>query len=161
MKPAVAHSHLPSTRSKLSLRGSATSFGQSVLRDLAGRRLRQARAVRDESRNLEAREVRLAMSDDALGRHVARANGGFEHDVGLDLFAARRVGHRDGGGFDDLRQGAEDGLDFARGDVLAGAADHVLDPPDDVEIAAFILAEKVAGPEPAAWNAASVAGAFL
>ena len=60
------------------------------------------------------------------------------------------IRHRDGGGFDDLAAAPQYRLDFARRDVLAGAANHVLHPPDDIEIAALVLAEQVAGAEPVA-----------
>jgi hypothetical protein len=54
-----------------------------------------------------------------------------QHDKGLGLFAAQRVGH---GHHRRQQHGGvllEDGLHFGRGDVFAAAADHVLLASDD------------------------------
>ena len=44
----------------------------------------------------------------------------------------------------------EDGLDLDRGDVLAGAADHVLLAVDEVQVAVRIARHDIAGVQPAA-----------
>ena len=48
----------------------------------------------------------------------------------------------------DRRVGQEHVLDLGRGDVLAAADDHLLDPPDEAQVAVLEHA-LVAGPEPA------------
>src|SRR6185436_11593580 len=68
----------------------------------------------------------------------------------------RRGDHRD---LLDSGMAGERGLDLERGDVLAGAADDVLQPVDEVQGAVFAAARRVAGVEPAV--APGVGGGLL
>src|SRR5262249_50294572 len=102
------------------------------------------------ARYLEGSELPLAMPDEALqqlGRGLASLP---QHDAGPDLLAADLVGHRDDGGFPDLRQRVQHRFQLARGDVLAAPAHHVLEAPDNMEEAPLVLAEEIAGSEPVA-----------
>src|SRR5690606_40500212 len=102
------------------------------------------------SRYLEASQVSLAMFHDSLNGHVLTRHAIAQHDIGFHLFAPGFVGYWYGCGFCYLGQGVQHRLDFSRGDVLSGTPDHVFYSTDDIEIAALILLEQVAGTEPLA-----------
>src|SRR6185369_69021 len=73
-----------------------------------------------------------------------------QNDTSKDFFVAYWVGSGDDRHLGDGGVLGERGLHLQRGDVLAGAADDVLDPVDEVELAVLGAAHRVAGVEPAA-----------
>src|SRR3990170_4037049 len=131
------------------------------LRDLLGRRLRELVDVLDVARHLEAGQALQAEVDHLLGWQRVPADPRLQHQVGLDLLLPvlvgdghdRRLGHR--------RDAAQDGLHLPGGDVLAAPPDHVLEAPDEVEVALRVLAEEVAGAEPLAAEGGGVRGRLL
>ena len=90
------------------------------------------------------------MAQDGLQHCIVLVLSGLQDDVGLHLLPAHIVGDRHHGGVHHRLQVLQHRLDLARGDILAGAAHHVLQTADDVEIAALVLAEEIAGTEPLA-----------
>src|SRR5450759_4014872 len=71
------------------------------------------------------------------------------HDPGHDLFAVLLGRHADDLDVGDVGMAVNDLLDLARVNVLAAANDHVLDPPDDVQVSLLIHRSEVAGVHPA------------
>ena len=67
---------------------------------------------------------------------------------GHQLLAVALVGHADHLHVLDVGVGVEELLDLARVDVLAAADHHVLDPPDDVDVAVVVHHGEVAGVHP-------------
>src|SRR5690606_36842771 len=114
---------------------------EALLGDLLRRGLGQAVAVLEVARHLELREPLLAVGREPFGRYRRPVDARLEHDVGLHLLAAARVGNADRRRLGDLVDLADHRLDLAGGDVLARAADHVLDAADDVVEAALVPAE--------------------
>ena len=82
-----------------------------------------------------------AVSRSALARR--------EYDAGHDFLVSHAIGRRDHRDLPDCRMAGEGRFDFQRGDVLAGAADDVLAPVDEVQAAIRPAAHAVAGVEPA------------
>jgi hypothetical protein len=91
------------------------------------------------------------------GRTRARLLGGERLGAGAEqyslhpghqLLAVLLVGHADHLHVDDVGVGVEELLDLARVDVLAAADHHVLDPPDDVDVAVVVHHREVAGVHP-------------
>src|SRR6516162_10884992 len=123
---------------------------QSLLRDLRRGGQREAVVEGEIARHLEGRQLALAMLDQPL-QQLRRWRASLpQHNAGLHLLAADLVGHGDDGGFPYLEKGVEDAFQLPGSDVLAAPAHHVLEAPDDIEEAPFVLAEEIAGPEPVA-----------
>src|SRR5579884_2940528 len=74
---------------------------------------------------------------------------GFELDPGHDLLAILGVRHANHLHIADLRVRVEKLFDLAGIDVLAAANDHILDAPDDVDIALLVHGGQVSGMHPA------------
>src|SRR5688572_8241145 len=72
----------------------------------------------------------------------------FENHTRHDFFVANGVGDGNDGDLRDCRMTGERSLDFERGDVLACAADDVLQPVDEVQAAVGPAPHGVAGMEP-------------
>src|SRR5262249_48824774 len=73
-----------------------------------------------------------------------------QNDASKDFFVAHGIGRGDHRHLGDRGMLGERGFHPQRGDVLPGAADDVLDPVDEVELAVLAAAHRVAGVEPAA-----------
>ena len=107
----------------------------------------------DIARRLEVREPLERMRDDAR-RDAARAAAVFGAFV--STMQASTSSPRTGSGVAATPTAAtarvlgDDALDLDRRDVLAAAADHVLAPVDEVEVAVGAAPDDVAGVEPAA-----------
>src|SRR5512145_3407539 len=93
----------------------------------------------------------------ALEAPVLDRNGGIaarklllaQDYAGHDFLVAQRVGNRDDGGLRDRGMAGKRRLDFQGGDVLAGAADDVLQAVDEVQRAVGPATHRVPGVEPA------------
>src|SRR5262249_25861684 len=72
-----------------------------------------------------------------------------KHHAGHHFFIAQIVRNRYDGDLLHRRMAGERRLDLERGDVLAGAADDVFDPVDEMQRAVLATAHRVAGVEPA------------
>src|SRR3954454_3966601 len=125
-------------------------MGDVVLRDLSGWRFGQSVLHLDVARYLEGCEIAAAMLEQRLDLTIGAFVPVAPDDDGFDLPAPHLVLHRDHGGFGNAVEGVQDALELARCDVLATAADHVFDAPDDVEITALVLTEQIPGAEPVA-----------
>ena len=68
-----------------------------------------------------------------------------QHDLGVDILTAVRIGDADDGGHQHARVGAQRRLDLRRVDVAVVAADRVLDAIEDVDVAIGVDAPEVAG----------------
>ena len=118
--------------------------------------------ILDVARHLVAREPGLAMGNDALGRDAFRLVWPCCNTM-QTLTSSPRFSSGTGTAAASTISGkaAKHGFDLARGDILAGATDHLLDPADEIEIAACILPEEVAGAEPIAVESGPVASGLL
>ena len=67
-----------------------------------------------------------------------------ERDEGADRLAGVLVGLADDGRLGDLRVGDDRRLDLGRREAVAGDVDHVVDAPDDPEVAVLVPARGVA-----------------
>ena len=91
-------------------------------------------------------DARLKMPDDVLGLDCG-AGGGREHDHHLVLGVLAR--HRDRGGLAHRGMAEQLDLDLIGRDVLAAAADRVLQAVDEMVVAVGVAEEGIAGVEPA------------
>src|SRR4029079_9020345 len=89
----------------------------------------------DEAGNLEARERPLGMREHRLRRELA-AGPGDEHD--LDLLLGQFGRDADGGALEHVGMQQDALLDLERRDVLAAAADRVLAPADEEDVAVLV-----------------------
>src|SRR5215469_15167701 len=113
---------------------------------LAGHGHREVRGEPDVPRDLVMRDLAGAELADLLGGQLA---AGAQLHPRAELFAVLQVGHPDDLDVLDLRVGVQEFLDLAGIDVLTAADDHVLDPPDDVQVAGLVHHGQVAGVHPA------------
>ena len=79
-----------------------------------------------------------------VGRHAF-----LQHHVGLHDLTASFVGHTDHCALGDVGVAQQRGLHFRPGDVVARGDDHVVATRCEVEVASFVLCERVAGEVPA------------
>src|SRR5690606_36281138 len=118
---------------------------QHPLGDLLRRPLGQRVDELQIAWHLERREAGVAVREDPFDGNAAFACLGLKHDVGLDLFAANLVRDRNDRRLEHFRKSAQDCFDFARSDVFAAAANHVLPSPDDVVEAPAVLSKEISG----------------
>src|SRR5215210_5923610 len=121
-------------------------LAQLELLDLAGDGHRELVDGRDVARDLVAGDLAVAVPGDrvAVDRGVAARD-----DPGHQLLAVALVGDADDLHVGDVRVAVEELLDLARIEVLAAADDHVLDAPDDPQVALLVHHRKVARVHPA------------
>src|SRR6266566_8896061 len=119
---------------------------EDVLLDLAGRGLGQLGHEGHAVRRLEVREPVAGEADDLV---LARLLPLAQHHVRVGRLAPFLVREADDGRLHHRRVAQQDALDLQRGDVLATADDHVLDPVTDLHIAVRMHHGGVAGVEPA------------
>src|SRR5580704_831406 len=120
---------------------SASAGGRDPGRDLAQERMaldltrrgeRELRKQLETLRQLVGSDTVAQKGDEALER---RRRAGARHQAQAVALAEPRIGNADDGGIEHLRMGVENFLDLAREELLAAAVDHLLQAPDDAEIA--------------------------
>src|SRR5262245_52424822 len=119
---------------------------QHVLLDLAGRGLGQLGHEAHPVRGLEVRQAAAGERDDLL---LARLLPVAEHHERVRRLAPLLVRQPDDRHLHHRRVAQQDALDLQRGDVLAAADDHVLDPVTDLRVAVRVQHSGIAGVEPA------------
>src|SRR2546423_7393542 len=109
--------------------------------DLAGWGERKMREQLEALRQLVGGDAVAEESDEALKR---RRLAGARHQAQAVALAQPRIGYADDRGVEHLLMGVEDFLDLAREEFLAAAVDHLLQAPDDAQIAVGIDHAKIA-----------------
>src|SRR3954447_5801116 len=121
-------------------------LAQLELLDLAGHGHRELVHHLNVARRLVVGDPALAERGHRLAVQRGAAAG---DDAGHQLLAVAGVGHAHDLDVGDVRVRHQELLDLARVDVLAAADDHVLDAPDDLQVALVVHLREVAGVHPA------------
>src|SRR3954470_2704652 len=141
--PAIAEA---ASRATWSLTGCARLVEDGMFERVPYRTDGELAGGRDVAWGLVAGDLAVAVPAQGVGVDGGAVCGA---DPGHDLFAVALVRHADHLDVGDVGMGVEELLDLTGIDVLAAADDHVLDPPDDIDVAVVGHHCLVAGVHPA------------